>query len=114
MGSPSSPTAKSLKTPRLEVRWGGGWEEFVETVAAVREPVAELPETVPAAFRDASVRRHVPGRPVGLSATLHILALVLPLPAFLTAPGSRSALDLPRIEYDLQWAGTSPVLPPIS
>lgn len=101
-------------TPRLEVRWGGGWEEFVETVAAVREPVAELPESMRPAFRDAAVGRHVPGRPVGISATLHILFLVLPLPAFLTQAPPRSALELPKIEYDLQWAGTSAVLPPIS
>ncbi len=114
MGSSSSPKRNGQTTPRLEVRWGGGWEEFAETVAAVREPVAELPETIPAAFRDASVGRHVPGRPVGLSATLHILFLVLPVPAFLTAPPQRSALELPKIKYDLQWAGTSPVLPPIS
>jgi len=114
MGLPSSSTPTRTKTPRLEVRWGGGWDEFVETVAAVREPVAELPESMLPAFRDAAVGRHVPGRSVGVSMTLHVLALVLPLPAFLTAPASRSALDLPRIEYDLQWAGTSPVLPPIS
>lgn len=114
MGSSSSPTSTPPKTPRLEVTWGGGWEEFVETVAAVREPVAELPESMPPAFRDAAVGRHVPGRSVGVSMTLHVLALVLPLPAFLTAPASRSALDLPKIEYDLHWAGTSPVLPPIS
>jgi TonB family protein len=114
MDSPSTPTSSGRDAPRLEVRWGGGWEEFVETVAAVREPMAELPETLPPAFRDAAVGRHVPQRSVGISATLHLLLIVLPVPAFLTQAPPRSTAELPKIEFDLQWAGTSPVLPPIS
>ncbi len=103
-----------LRTPRLDVRWGRGWEEFVETLRAWRAGIPSLPPGLRPAFRDASVGKHWPGRSVGLSAVAHILLLVLPVPAFLARSSPRAAADYPRIEYDLHWTGTSRVLPPIS
>ncbi|HXE75598.1 MAG TPA: TonB family protein [Candidatus Xenobia bacterium] len=100
--------------PRLEVRWGGGWAEFVATFQAWRQKIPELPAGFRPAFRDAAVGKHWPGRSVGISAAAHILALVLPVPAFLTATSARPKEEFPRIEFDLQWTGTSRVLPPIS
>jgi hypothetical protein len=102
------------RTPRLEVRWGGGWAEFRETLRAWYEGIPTLPPELRPAFRDAAVGKHWPGRAVSLSTLAHILLLVLPVPAFVTLSSPRAASEFPRIEFDLQWTGTSRVLPPIS
>ncbi len=102
------------RTPRLEVRWGGGWAEFRETLQAWYESIPILPPDMRPAFRDAAVGKHWPGPAVGLSTLAHILLLVVPVPAFLAVSSPRASSEFPRIEFDLQWTGTSRVLPPIS
>lgn len=103
--------------PRLEVGWVGVWEPLVEALRTLftRLPVLPADATL-IAFRDAAVQPHRPeSKVLLLSLTLHLLFLVLPLPEFLTRPPARpSALNMVRIEYDLQWMGNSRVLPPIS
>ena len=44
------------------------------------------------------------GRALALSVVLHVLAVVLPLPAFLFAPPPQEPASALRIEYDVQWA----------
>lgn len=58
--------------------------------------------------------RGLTGRSFAISACAHILFLVTPLPAFLALPGQRPAVQMAKIENDLQWVPTSRVLPPIT
>lgn len=54
------------------------------------------------------------GRSFAFSVWAHILLLATPLPAILTLPGQRPAVEMAKIENDLQWIPTSRVLPPIT
>lgn len=117
-GSQQRPNAvPPAEEPRLEVNWVGVWEPLVEALRTLftRLPVLRADATL-IAFRDAAVLPHRPeSKVLLLSLTLHLLFLVLPLPEFLTRPPARpSALNMVRIEYDLQWMGNSRILPPIS
>lgn len=102
--------------PQLEVRWSGGWEDLRETVRALRVSLDLLPTRATLIyFRNAFLARDYPAPPFLLSVLLHVLFIVAPLPEFLTRPPvTDSPLDDVRIEFDLQWAATSRVLPPIS
>jgi TonB family protein len=103
--------------PALEVPWAAPWEGWLDNVRVLREPLPALPEdaTEPA-FRDADVRlRQSRQRELLVSVALHVLFLSLPVPEFLTRPPAyKPTFTTVRIEYDLRWTGTSPVLPPIS
>jgi TonB family protein len=113
---PPNPRPRTEK-PGLEVSWANVWEPLVEAVRTLFMRLPVLPADITlVAFRDAAVEpRRPPSNVLLLSLTLHVLFVVLPLPEFLTRPPARlSALDTVRIEYDLQWTGTSRVLPPIS
>ena len=61
------------------------------------------------------IRGGWPVRGFTLSASLHLLFLAMPLPAFLTwQPQRNPAGEMVRIEYDLQWTSGPLYLPPIS
>ncbi|MGH9863386.1 MAG: energy transducer TonB, partial [Candidatus Acidiferrales bacterium] len=94
----------------------GGWSDFFEKLGALRERLPWLPGLgARKVFRDAAVESAWPGRAVLASLLLHIFFVELPLVGFFPGPGARPhVLALPRIEYDLTWAGTSKVLPPIA
>ena len=101
----------------LEVAWVRGWKDLFEKVRVLREPLPALPEeaTEPA-FRDADVRLNQSRRRELLaSVALHALFLSLPVPEILTRPPAyKPTFTTVRLEYDVRWTGTSPVLPPIS
>lgn len=102
--------------PRLAVPWSGGWEDFLAKLNAVRTRLPILPrELALTAFRDAAVEPDWPGRALVASLGFHLVAVLIPLPEFLTRPNMRPAApETTRIELDLKWMGTSRVLPPIS
>jgi len=103
--------------PQLEVGWASVGQPLLEGLRTLFTRLPVLPaDAALIAFRDAAVElRRPPSKVLLLSLTLHVLLLVLPLPEFLTRPPARpSALNMVRIEYDLQWMGNSRVLPPIS
>lgn len=104
------------REPRLEVGWAGGAKDFLGKLLALLAPLPLLPPGSSfVAFRGAFLERRRPRQALLLSLTLHILFLVTPMPEFLTRPPARPAgYNTVRIEYDLQWTGTSRLLPPIS
>jgi len=113
---PQPLTLEPGEGPRLSVEWSGGWADFREKVQALRTRLPLLPAgSALVAFRGAAVERGWPARAFVASVGLHIAFILLPLPEFLTRPPARPAnVQTVRIEYDLQWTGTSRVLPPIS
>jgi TonB family protein len=66
------------------------------------------------AWERIEIRRGWPVRGFTLSASLHLLFLAMPLPAFLTWQPRKPAGEMVRIEYDLQWTSRPLYLPPIS
>jgi len=113
---PPPPLLEPGEGPRLEVEWSGGWADLREKIQTLRTRFPLLPpESALVAFRDAAVERGWPARAFVASVGFHIAFILMPLPAFLTRPPIRpAAFETVRIEYDLQWTGTSRVLPPIS
>ncbi len=108
---------KKEERPRLGVAWSSLRESLEQGLHALFElPPLKLDAVGAAtAFRDAHVRGITPSQAWLLSGLLHVLFLVVPLPAFLTRPPARNpSLQAVRIEYDLKWVGNSRVLPPIS
>lgn len=109
-GAPKDP-AVGLQ---LETRWGNRWEEFQDGVRALRTTLPVLPlKATMVAFRSAEVTGRWSREALVLSAALHVLAIVTPLPDFLTRP-PQSLAGGPRIEFDLKWSGNALYLPPIS
>ncbi|MGH9805425.1 MAG: TonB family protein [Candidatus Acidiferrales bacterium] len=113
---PQPLTLEPGEGPRLAVEWSGGWAELRDKIQILRTRFPMLPpESALVAFRGASVEHGWPARAFLASLGFHIAFLLMPLPEFLTRPAARPAnLETVRIEYDLQWTGTSPVLPPIA
>ena len=113
---PQPLTLEPGEGPRLIVEWSGGWADLLEKIQALRTRFPLLPPgSALVAFRDAAVERGWPARAFVASVGLHIAFILMPLPEFLTRTPARPAnLETVRIEYDLQWTGASPVLPPIS
>ncbi|MFQ5777896.1 MAG: TonB family protein [Terriglobia bacterium] len=100
---------------RLETRWGNRWEEFRDGVRALRTTLPVLPlKATMVAFRSAELTGRWSREALVLSAALHVLAIVTPVPAFLTRPPQPGAGNAPRIEFDLKWSGNALYLPPIS
>lgn len=112
----SAPIDTPGSDPQLAVAWSGEWENLRAAWEALWTRLPLLPPQVALeAFRDAAVQRHWPARALVASLLLHVAFIVMPLPAFLTRPHAPPAnVEMPRIVYDLHWAGTSRVLPPIS
>ncbi len=75
-------------------------DKFLEWILGVREERREMEE---APFYEARLSGWLPRRALMLSVVLHLLAVVLPLPAFLFAPPPQKQASALRIEYDVQW-----------
>lgn len=113
---PQPPTLEPGEAPRLAVEWSDGWGELREKIRAVRTRYPLLPpESALIALRGTELKRGWPGRAFLASLGFHLAFILMPLPAFLTRPPIRpTGVETVRVEYDLQWTGTSRVLPPIS
>lgn len=113
---PQPPALEPGEAPRLAVEWNGGWGDLWEKIRTLRTRFPLLPaESALIAFRGTELKRGWPGRAYLASVSFHIAFILMPLPAFLTRPPiPLASVETVRIEYDLQWTGTSRVLPPIS
>ncbi len=78
-----------------------GPDKVLEWILSFREERRERGE---APFYEARLSGWLPRRALALSVVLHVLAVVLPLPAFLFAPPPQEPASALRIEYDVQWA----------
>ncbi len=72
-------------------------------LAWIRSFRQERRERGEAPFYEARLSAWLPRRALALSVVLHVLAVVLPLPAFLFAPPPQKPAGALRIEYDVQW-----------
>jgi len=93
------------------------WKDWLEKVRVLLEPLPPFPDEVTTpAFRDADVPlTQSRQRELLISVALHVLFLSLPVPEFLNRPPAyKPTFTTVRLEYDVRWTGTSPVLPPIS
>jgi len=102
--------------PGLGLRWERRGRALFGKLLILHAPLPALPEGAGrSAFRDADVNPGRPPRALAVSVAAHILFLITPLPELLTRPPAHQPqFTTVRVEYDLRWTGTSPVLPPIS
>ena len=77
-----------------------GLDKVLAWILSFREERREMEE---APFYGARLSAWLPRRALALSVVLHVLAVVLPLPAFLFAPPPQEPASALRIEYDVQW-----------
>ena len=112
-GALSVPGSRPTLTAKIRELWGG---LLVMRQGALVVPLeSQCVEGGPTTqLHTVQLGRGLSVRSFALSGLAHILFLATPLPAFLTLPGQRPAVEMAKIENDLQWIPTSRVLPPIT